>query len=128
MLLSVVMRVSGDRPRRAEGRHDRLAADVVQDLVAGAVVAAVGEVGRLVGDASSRRASAELVSCSTARSQRSIAMKLFFSALRVAEERDRALPDQLVRVGAVLAIEPRPDGERAVRVVEGTGIRARDSR
>src|SRR5437660_178288 len=45
-------------------------------------------------------------------------------AARVGKERDRPLPDQLVRVRAVLAIEPGADCERAVGVMEDAGIGA----
>ena len=43
-------------------------------------------------------------------------------AVVVGLDRDRALPDQLVGVGPVLAIQSGPDGERAIGVVEQPGV------
>src|SRR6185437_1901246 len=98
-------------------------AEAVGQLVSLAVPALIAETGGLVADQLLRECRATVVTFHGAEPavHSNEAVDL---AVGVGNERYRALPDQLVGVGAALAIETRSDRECAVGVMEKAGVGA----
>src|SRR5581483_1347160 len=114
-------RVTGDRARGALDVDYASWTEAVRKLVSGAVITLVAEIQGLVTDHLFRQCPVAVVlfDCAEPTVHCDEAIDL---AVVVGNERNRTLPDQLVGMGAMCAIEACASGERTIGVVEQAGV------